>query len=183
SRLVGDHPRLVFEAHSTDYQTRAALQALVEDHWAILKVGPGVTFAMREALFALAAIEEQLLETGSSRLAQVVDSRMVAEPRWWRGYYEGDELELELARRYSFSDRVRYYWPDPDISAAVDRLMANLAGRPVPLPMLSAYLPLQYERVRAGALAADARSLVVDRVRDVLRDYAAACSGPASSHA
>ena len=54
-------PGLVFEAHSTDYQTEAALRALVERHFAILKVGPGLTFALREALFALAAIEAELL--------------------------------------------------------------------------------------------------------------------------
>jgi D-tagatose-1,6-bisphosphate aldolase subunit GatZ/KbaZ len=182
SALVGEQPRLVFEAHSTDYQTGSALRALVEDHWAILKVGPGVTFALREALFALAAVEEQLGVAGTSRLVEVVEERMVAEPRWWQGYYEGSDRELRLARRYSYSDRVRYYWPDEQISAAVDRLMTNLTERTVPLPMLSAYLPAQYERVRAGSIAADPRSLVVDRVRDVLRDYATACSGRAPTH-
>jgi D-tagatose-1,6-bisphosphate aldolase subunit GatZ/KbaZ len=65
----------------------------------------------------------------------------------------------------------------------VDLLLTNLDEHPVPLPMLSASLPAQYQRVRTGILAADPRSLVVDRVRDVLRDYAAACSGRASLHA
>ena len=57
SQAVVAMPHLVYEAHSTDYQTRAALRALVEDHFAVLKVGPALTFALREALFALAAIE------------------------------------------------------------------------------------------------------------------------------
>ena len=39
----------VYEAHSTDYQTGEALQNLVRDHFAILKVGPALTFAFREA--------------------------------------------------------------------------------------------------------------------------------------
>ena len=52
---------MVFEAHSTDYQTDAALAALVADGWGVLKVGPGLTFALREALFALAAIEDELV--------------------------------------------------------------------------------------------------------------------------
>jgi hypothetical protein len=54
--------------------------------------------------------------------------------------------------------------------------MANLRASGIPLPMLSAHLPEQYARVRAGALAADPAALAVDKVRDVLRAYAAACS-------
>ena len=80
-RVLDDHARLVFEAHSTDYQTPANLKALVEDHWAVLKVGPGLTFAMREALFALAAIEDELVPEGErSDLLSVVERRMLAEP-------------------------------------------------------------------------------------------------------
>ena len=36
-------PQFVYEAHSTDYQTPENLQALVRDHFAILKVGPAAT--------------------------------------------------------------------------------------------------------------------------------------------
>ncbi|MEN5119146.1 class II D-tagatose-bisphosphate aldolase, non-catalytic subunit, partial [Luteimonas sp. TWI662] len=57
SAAIEQVPGLVFEAHSTDYQTPEALAALVRDHFAILKVGPGLTFALREALWALDAIE------------------------------------------------------------------------------------------------------------------------------
>ena len=46
-------PQFVFEAHSTDYQPPEALSALVRDGFSILKVGPGLTFALREALYAL----------------------------------------------------------------------------------------------------------------------------------
>lgn len=51
---------MVYEAHSTDYQTQTAYQELVRDHFAILKVGPALTFALREAIFALAQIEQEL---------------------------------------------------------------------------------------------------------------------------
>ena len=167
---------LVFEAHSTDYQLQDRLRALVEHHWAVLKVGPGLTFALREALFALAAIEDDLVaDQQRSRLVAVVDEVMLTEPRWWQGYYEGDAAQQRIARRYSYSDRMRYYWPHPTIQAAQDVLLANLGEVAVPLPLLSAHLPRQYERVRRGQLATDPRSLVIDRVRDVLRDYAAAC--------
>ncbi len=176
SRMIEGRP-LVFEAHSTDYQTTENLAALVADHWAILKVGPGLTFALREALFALAAVEAELVPAlDRSRLPDLVDDVMVRQPGWWHGYYEGDEAAQRLARRYSYSDRLRYYWPDPQVQAALDRLIHNLRATPAPLPLLSAYLPEQYTRVRAGVLSPDPVALAVDHVRDVLRAYSTACS-------
>jgi D-tagatose-1,6-bisphosphate aldolase subunit GatZ/KbaZ len=174
---LDDEPDMVFEAHSTDYQTEAALAALVADGWGVLKVGPGLTFALREALFALAAIESELLPPGErSRLPEVVDASMVAHPAEWQGYYTGTTAEQALARRYSYSDRMRYYWPDPEIAAAVATLLENLGGRDLPEPLLSAFLPVQYDRVRRRQLAASPRVIAIDRVRDVLRTYAAAVS-------
>lgn len=176
SRMI-EGERLVFEAHSTDYQTAESLTALVQDHWAVLKVGPGLTFALREALFALAAIEAEIVPAHErSGLADVVDEVMLAQPRWWKGYYEGDEEAQRVARRYSYSDRVRYYWPDPRVSSAVDRLFRNLRDHPVPLPVLSAHLPAQYARVRVQQLSADPVALALDHVRDVLRAYSHACT-------
>ena len=72
---------------------------------------------------------------------------------------------------------MRYYWPDPAIQAAQTRLFANLGETGVPLPLLSQYLPDQYRRVRRGEIMPQPHELVVDRVRDVLRDYASACRG------
>ncbi len=37
------------------------LRGLVTDHFAILKVGPVLTYAYREAVFALSFIEDELL--------------------------------------------------------------------------------------------------------------------------
>lgn len=174
--VLDDQPDMVFEAHSTDYQTPERLAELVEDHWAVLKVGPGLTFALREGLFALAAIERELLpEREWSWLPEEVERRMLAEPAEWERYYEGDEDEQRIARRYSYSDRMRYYWPDPAIRHAEERLYANLEARAIPLPLVSQYLPDQYRRVRAGRLAPNPRDLVLDKVRDALRPYAAAC--------
>ena len=175
-RVLDDEPDMVFEAHSTDYQTPEHLAELVEDHWAVLKVGPGLTFALREGLFALAAIEAELVpEDERSHLPEVVEQRMLAEPGEWERYYEGDEDERRIARRYSYSDRMRYYWPDPAIREAEARLYRNLTTRAIPLPLVSQHLPDQYHRVRAGSLAAGPRELVIDKVRDALRPYSAAC--------
>ena len=177
-QVLDDEPGMVFEAHSTDYQTDAGLAALVTDHWAVLKVGPWLTFALREALFALAAIETELVPEPGQRsgLPQVVEQVMLARPSYWEKYYTGDEDTQQIARRYSFSDRIRYYWPDPEIAAAQERLFANLERTGLPLPLLSQFLPEQYDRVRRGALDPTAPACAIDRVRDVLRRYAAACA-------
>lgn len=174
--VLDDESGIVFEAHSTDYQRTAELRQLVEDHWAILKVGPGLTFAMREALFALAKIEDELVPAESrSHLIEVIDARMLENPGYWENYYEGSPDEQRIARRYSYSDRLRYYWPDPEIAAAEALLYDNLSAIDIPLPLISQFLPEQYTRVRAGEVAPDPRSLVIDRVRDCLRPYALAC--------
>ncbi|MBV7363001.1 D-tagatose-bisphosphate aldolase, class II, non-catalytic subunit [Actinomycetaceae bacterium TAE3-ERU4] len=174
--VLDDEPTLVFEAHSTDYQTPQNLAQLVKDHWAILKVGPGLTFNLREGLFALAHIEDELIDPEKrSNLREVVETRMVEEPSRWEIYYTGDEDEQRIARRYSYSDRMRYYWPDEQLKSARAKLMENLANVEIPLPLLSQYLPLQYERVREGILEATPEALLIDRVRDSIRPYAAAC--------
>jgi len=176
ARVVETQPYLVYEAHSTDYQTPANLRALVQKHFAILKVGPGLTFAMREALSALEDMEQQLVpEPQRSKLGAAIESTMLKEPENWLPYYSGTLEEQRLLRLYSYSDRVRYYWHRPEIAAAVERLIANLSSITLPESMLSRYLPAQYVRVRAGEIGRDPESLIVDHVRDVLRDYAAAC--------
>lgn len=167
---------LVFEAHSTDYQRPAQLRELVVDHWAILKVGPALTFAMREALFALALIEADLVPRPSrSNLIEVVERRMLAAPEHWQGYYDGDALTQRTARRYSYSDRLRYYWADDEVDSARQTLLANLDRVGIPLPLISQHLPVQYRRIRAGELEQAAQSLVIDRIRDAMRPYARAC--------
>jgi D-tagatose-1,6-bisphosphate aldolase subunit GatZ/KbaZ len=178
SALEGE-PSMTFEAHSTDYQTPTALRALVTDGWRVLKVGPGLTFAMREALFALAAIERELVPSHeSSGLPEVVERRMLAAPEHWEGYYLGSAAERLIARRYSYSDRMRYYWPDQQIDAAVQRLFDNLRAHPIPEPMLSTFLPGQYDCVRAGTLSTDPKELVLNRIQSVLQSYAQACHAP-----
>jgi len=168
---------IVFEAHSTDYQKASAYPELVEDGFAILKVGPALTFAMREALYALADMEVQLVpEPQQSSLARVVEDTMLRYPADWQTYYPGSAAEQHLLRVYSYSDRIRYFWHRPEIVAAVDRLIANLSAVTIPGTMCSRYLPAQYRRLRDGIISPDPTSIVVDAVRDVLRIYAKACN-------
>jgi D-tagatose-1,6-bisphosphate aldolase subunit GatZ/KbaZ len=179
SRLIEAYDNLVYEAHSTDYQTREKLRELVRDHFAILKVGPGLTFAYREGVFALAMIEEEWLSGKQgielSNLLQVVEEVMLQDPAYWRSYYPGETWEQRFSRRYSFSDRIRYYWPVPQVQSALNRMLENLSKRPIPLTLLSQYMPVQAKSVRQERLSNSPEALLLDKVFRVLDDYAFAC--------
>jgi D-tagatose-1,6-bisphosphate aldolase subunit GatZ/KbaZ len=178
SDAIMKQDRFVYEAHSTDYQSESGLTKLVEDHYCILKVGPWLTFGYREALFALAMIEEEMLAPRgieTSALREVMDAVMVEEPKYWKKYYPGDAIEQAYKRKYSFSDRSRYYWPNTKIQAAVVRLVANLKQYPVSLSLLSQYMPNQYNAVSEGIIENDVEQIILNRTQDVIGIYARAC--------
>lgn len=179
SAALPKNPCLVYEAHSTDYQLPTALAQMVQDHFAILKVGPALTFAYREAIFALTAIERECGRSNRGlRLSQVpeaLDAAMLRNPSHWRSHYHGNEDQQRLARAFSYSDRCRYYWPEPAVRQEVDRLLANLSRSATPLPLISQYLPLAYAAIRSGRLSPEPKSLVQHQIRSVLQGYAAAC--------
>jgi D-tagatose-1,6-bisphosphate aldolase subunit GatZ/KbaZ len=174
-------PGIVYEAHSTDYQTPEALAALVRDHFAILKVGPWLTFAFREAVFALEAIERESLGARKgvplSGLRDALEAAMRRDPAHWKDYYRGDEARLRFSRQFSLSDRIRYYWARPEVEKALARLLTNLETGGIPLTLLSQYLPGAWRAVRDGQTAPRAGELVRGRVREVIDDYVRACSG------
>ena len=113
ARAILAEPGLAPEAHSTDYQPMRALRALVESRFVFLKVGPELTFRFREAAFALAEIEREIAPPRPSRLGEAVARRMEEEDGPWRDHYRGTPAKVALLRRYSYSDRIRYYWSDP----------------------------------------------------------------------
>lgn len=179
SRLIEQYDTLVYEAHSTDYQAGEALRQMVEDHFAILKVGPGLTFALREAVFALAEIEKEWLPgkkgVSLSNIRETIDAVMRENPRYWQKHYnKGSEAEIAFARRFSYSDRVRYYWPNPRIGQALDQLVWNLKTYPAPPALLSQYLPLQYQAVREQRLINDPLHLIRHKIMEVTAVYSAA---------
>lgn len=168
SASLSSRPGIVFEAHSTDYQTDNALRALVGSGFAILKVGPWLTFALREALYALDGVAD-ILEGYPPRgtLMSQMERIMQSAPSNWRKYYSGDESELWIQRHFSLSDRIRYYWPDPEARIAVDDLHERLRGKQIPAPVLSQFFPGQ--DFEAGET--DCHSLLLEAVKRVLRTY------------
>jgi len=172
SAVLSEMPQFVFEAHSTDYQPVEALSDLVHDGFAILKVGPGLTFALREALYGLdqiAAFLDKLPE--EETLRGKMEALLLAEPKNWEKYYHGDAEELRLQRHFSYSDRIRYYWPHPAATAAVDALLKRLEGRKIPETLISQYLGTLYPAVASGAVEATPHALMVEAVRNVVRTY------------
>ncbi|EJL6535096.1 D-tagatose-bisphosphate aldolase, class II, non-catalytic subunit [Vibrio fluvialis] len=176
SKVVNEFEHMLFEAHSTDYQSPENYGLLVRDHFAILKVGPQLTFAMREALYGLCAIEDEMLPTEQrSNLRDVIESVMLAKPDNWAKYYHGNEAEQKFARSYSLSDRIRYYWTDETIQAAVDKLFANLKDG-LPLALASQYLPEGYAALRSGDIENNPKAFVINKIqKTVLEIYARAC--------
>jgi D-tagatose-1,6-bisphosphate aldolase subunit GatZ/KbaZ len=167
---------LTYEVHSTDYQTRDHLQALVRDHFAILKVGPALTFAFREAVFALAMMEEELFPFEQcSGLLAVLDQAMLRAPEYWQEYYHGTPAGQAFARKYSLSDRLRYYWPEPAVQAALTKLFSNLEGVTIPLSLLSQLAPLAFNQIRMGRLPHRPASVIDASIQVVLDDYRYAC--------
>ena len=167
-----EFPEVCFEGHSTDYQSPACLKAMVEDGIAILKVGPALTYGLREALFSMSLMENELVPAEErSNFIDVLEKVMLENPGNWQKHYHGDEKQLHLARKYSFSDRARYYIGQPEVLEAMNKLFTNLNTYKIPLNMLHQYMPLTYAKVRDGELPLDAKELAMDGVTNFMLDY------------
>ena len=165
-------PEVVLEGHSTDYQSPEELRQMVEDGIAILKVGPALTFSLREGLFALSMMEKLLLpEEKQAHFIETLEEIMLRDPSNWKKHYHGTDAELKIKRAYSFSDRCRYYFAQPEIQAAVEKLFGNLRSVHIPLSMLRQYMPQQYLKVRDGILSMDPKDLAEDCVVHLAEDY------------
>ena len=179
SSVLPKDSSIVYEAHSTDYQSTQALNELVEDHFAILKVGPWLTFAFREAIFALSGMERELLGGNKairlSEVRQALENAMLRNPSHWRSYYHGDEAKQRFSRAYSYSDRCRYYWQGAEVQKEIGQLLANLENQSLPATLISQFLPLEYEAARIGSRSARPRDLVRSHIQAILRRYAKAC--------
>ncbi|GHU63023.1 D-tagatose-1,6-bisphosphate aldolase subunit KbaZ [Clostridia bacterium] len=165
--------QIVFEGHSTDYQTPASLREMVEDGIAILKVGPALTFYFREAVFALAEIEQELGIGDPSDFKAVLESAMQGAPDNWQKYYRGTEAEQAYKRKYSLSDRSRYYFPDDRVREAFAKLIQNIDRSEAPISILSQYLPSALARLRRAGKKAPyaAEDLIEARIKDVIEEY------------
>jgi D-tagatose-1,6-bisphosphate aldolase subunit GatZ/KbaZ len=178
SGVLDGEAGLVFEAHSTDYQGAGPLGELVEDGFAILKVGPELTFALREALYGLDLVASDLIPGyGERPLMRAMEELMLREPGNWNRHYPPEAADARFLRHYSLSDRIRYYWPAPEARAAVERLAGALRGVKVPVSLFWQHLP---EAAALADAALDPEEAVVRRIGRSLDDYRRACAGPSA---
>lgn len=166
---------IVLEGHSTDYQPKAALDRMRRDGIAILKVGPALTFAFREALFALESMEHILYpfspEGGYSYFRNTLEAQLMSDNKYWAKYYHGSPQEKAYARSFSLSDRCRYYLNNDNIRYSITRLIANINALELPFGLLSQYFPEQKERMLAKKTKITAETLIKERIKDVLKTY------------
>lgn len=162
-----DERGLTYEAHSTDYQSNKALTDLVKNHFFFLKVGPELTFRFREAIWALASIEDAVVTGPTSQIRKTFEARMTREPGYWKDYYSGSEDALRNLRTYSYSDRIRYYWTDPEIAKSLDLLLKNLRSADMPETIVSqAFMGLNF-----GAMPTSAIGLINVHVQRCVARY------------
>ena len=167
-----EFPEVCFEGHSTDYQSKECLKRMVEDGISILKVGPALTYGLRESLFSLSMMEKELVpEEKQARFIETLEKVMLEKPDNWKKHYHGDEKQLALCRKYSFSDRCRYYIGLPEVVESINKLFENLREYPIPMNMLHQYMPISYIKVRDGIIPLDPRELALDGVVAFMEDY------------
>ncbi|NBZ87161.1 class II D-tagatose-bisphosphate aldolase, non-catalytic subunit [Stagnihabitans tardus] len=166
-------PGLVFEAHSTDYQSEEALRALVTDGFAILKVGPWLTFALREALYGLDLIAAEL-DGQPPRVQAAMEALMLSDPKHWAKYYPGSAQEQRLMRHYSYSDRIRYYWTQAPAAQAAEAVLQRLGERIIPETLVSQHLGAVWAE---GLCAPTASGLLDAAVGRVVALYNRAAQG------
>ena len=175
SESIKEYDSILFEAHSTDYQTKYALREMVEDGFVILKVGPALTFGFREGAFALNSIEEELLQYNDkfelSRFREILDFEMVKDPKQWEKHYVGSGSKVKLERKYSLSDRCRYYMPNGEVDFALNKMLDNLSKVDIPLPLISQYLHNQYTLIREGKLKNEPVELLKSKIGEYIDDY------------
>ncbi|WP_068310335.1 D-tagatose-bisphosphate aldolase, class II, non-catalytic subunit [Polycladidibacter hongkongensis] len=176
AKFIESQAGMVFEAHSTDYQPKEKFFELVRDHFAILKVGPALTFALREGYFALAAIEDELIPAEQrSQLRAVMERIMTDDPSQWQRYYQGNASEQKILRAYSNSDRIRYYWPQTEVQLAVEKLMNNLGDQVIIDSLARQYVGFERSRLASAGKPVTATSVLLDKVTQVLEDYRFGC--------
>lgn len=174
TKILEDEKHVVFEAHSTDYQGTKPLAQLVSDGFPILKVGPELTFILREALYALDLIATDLVpEYGDRPLFHTMEEILIEDPENWDRHYSGSDAEMRVLRHYSLSDRIRYYWATAPAQSAVSQLFETLRGRSIPLPLIWQFLP------GADGFAntpLEPENVVIWRITQCLQSYQTACA-------
>jgi D-tagatose-1,6-bisphosphate aldolase subunit GatZ/KbaZ len=171
SAHLKNYKSLVFEAHSTDYQPNHSLYDLVKQHFMFLKVGPELTFKFREAIFALSEIASEMGSEVGIDLKNTIRDAMHENPEHWEPYYSGSMSEIEFMQKYSFSDRIRYYWPTPKVADALNKLIEFLSSNQINETLVGQNF-MSYD---FGDHPIDPVDLINNHIHQSIRRYYQAC--------
>ena len=140
-RASTEMPGLVFEAHSTDYRT----------WFRLLKVGPELTFAMREALYGLDYIAGEMGHDWKERSVEAtMEAEMLADPGYWAAHYSGEPDHERVLWHFSYSDRIATTGRPRRRKTRYNILFSHLDETGIPAVLVSQFLPALYPRVFNG---------------------------------
>lgn len=167
---------VVFEAHSTDYQRCSAFPRLADMGFAILKVGPALTFAYRQAIYALDQMLDWLEEDNRTapKLPKILEAQMLSEPKYWHSHYHGSDQDVRLLRHFSYADRIRYYWPQEKVQDALEALFSALQTHRIPETLqLQLFASQTVERAQALQRRGFGieKALVLAEIQQALQPY------------
>lgn len=163
-------PDLCLEAHSTDYQHPDVFPKLAELGFAYQKVGPALTFAYRQAVYALDQMQAAA-GWGQAVGYDTMETLMLSDADAWKGHYHGAPDQLKIARHFGLADRIRYYWAQPAAQSAVANLLRTFHGRVLPLPLLWQFFD-NAVLARADAIGGiTAQTLIAAQIQIALDPY------------
>ena len=96
---------------------------------------------------------------------------MLDKPGNWQNYYHGDAYEQRIARKYSFSDRARYYMSEPAVEESVKCLISNINSVDLPLSLLSQYMPREFGLIMKSGKKMTAEELIYAHIGFCLDDF------------
>ncbi len=166
---LADYPAVCLEAHSTDYQHPEVFPALAAQGFAFQKVGPALSFAYRQALYALDTVRS-MIGGGPLALRDAMEAVMQADPTHWHSHYHNDAGALYVQRHFGLADRIRYYWPEAAAQQAVTELRADLAAV-IPDPLLwQVFAPDVLDRAE-GLSGSQVQRLIEAQIQIALDPY------------
>ena len=165
--VLCDHDAMCLEAHSTDYQQPEVFGTLADLGFAFQKVGPALTFAWRRALYAL----DQLLgvlRPATPRLPMVLERAMRDTPKYWTSHYPASNSMLW---HFGYADRIRYYWPVPEVRKAVGLLLSEIDALDIPDHVFAEVFSDETLQRAPGLASSRSLSLARAEVQIALRPY------------
>ena len=171
SAVLPPFVHLAFEAHSTDYQHADVYPDLSRRHFAVLKVGPALTFAMRRALYGLNDLALWLSGRDPS-LPALMEQLMRADHAPWAKHYQAEGQELRQLLHFGYADRIRYYWHMPEARARIAQLLTELDRARPAQPVLEQYFAADViARAETMPDLAWAEALVLAEIQHMLLPY------------